>query len=158
VMGWYARGGGSSVVSQSGDPDRNWYGARPEVLREIRGPAAQALIPQIAAAVRDYPHAREYVLWPGPNSNTFIAHVARAVPGLGVDLPPTAIGKDYLANGIVFAPAPSNTGYQFSLFGLLGVTLAVEEGLEINVLGLGVGLDPLDLGIRLPGIGRLAAL
>lgn len=158
VMGWYARHGGSAVVTRSGDPDRNWYGARPEVLREIRGPAAQALIPQIAEAVRSYPHARAYTLWPGPNSNTFVAHVARAVPGLGVDLPPTAIGKDYLANGAVFGPAPSNTGYQLSLFGLLGITLAVEEGLELNLLGLGLGVDPLDLGIRLPGVGRLAAL
>jgi len=158
VMGWYARRGGSAVVTQHGDPDRNWFGARPEVLREIRGPAAQALIPQIAEAVRSYPHARAYTLWPGPNSNTFVAHVARTVPGLGVDLPPTAIGKDYLANGAVFGPAPSNTGYQLSLFGLLGVTLAVEEGLELNLLGLGLGVDPLDLGIRLPGVGRLAAL
>lgn len=158
VLGWYARHGGSSVVSQTGDPDRNWYGARPQLLRDIRGPAAQALIEPITQAVLAYPHAREYVLWPGPNSNTFVAHVAREVPGLRVDLPPTAIGKDYLANGGVFARAPSNTGFQFSLYGLLGVTLAIEEGLEFNLLGLNVGLDPLDIGIRLPGLGRLAVL
>jgi hypothetical protein len=73
-------------------------------------------------------------------------------------MPPTAIGKDYLANGSLFGPAPSNTGYQFSLFGLLGVTLAVEEGVEVNLLSLGLGIDPLDLAVRLPGVGRVSAL
>jgi hypothetical protein len=158
VLGWRARHGGTAVSSHRGLPDRNWYGARPEVLREVRGPEAQALIPLIETAVSGYPHAQTYVLWPGPNSNTFVAHVARSVPGLGVDMPPTAIGKDYLADGSLFGPAPSNTGYQFSLFGLLGVTLAVEEGVEVNLLSLGLGIDPLDLAVRLPGVGRVSAL
>lgn len=158
VLGWRARHGGSAVSSHNGIPDRHWYGSRPQVLRDVRGGAAEALIPRIEAAVAAYPHANRYVLWPGPNSNSFVAHVARKVPGLGVDLPPTAIGKDFMADGNLFGPAPSNTGYQLSLFGLLGITLAVEEGLEVNLLSLGLGVDPLDLAIRLPGLGRLAAL
>ena len=43
-----------------------------------------------------YPYADSYRVWPGPNSNTFTAFVLREVPELRVDLPPTAIGKDYL--------------------------------------------------------------
>ena len=39
--------------------------------------------------------------------------------------------------------------------GLLGLTLAVDEGLELNLLGLVFGIDPLDLAIKLPGIGRI---
>jgi hypothetical protein len=158
VIGWRARNGGSAVVSGPGVPDRNWYGAKPEIYQDIRGADAQALIPQIQSAVASYPHAHNYVLWPGPNSNSFVAHVARAVPGLAVDLPPTAIGKDYIGHGDLFGPAPSNTGMQISVFGVFGLTLAIEEGIELNVLSLGVGLDPLDLGIRLPGVGRLSLL
>ena len=158
VMGWRARHGGSALVAERGVPDRNWYGAEPQIYRDIRGADAQALIPQIEAAVKSYPHSHRYVLWPGPNSNSFVAHVAREVPGLGVDLPPTAIGKDYIGHGDFLGPAPSNTGFQISLFGLVGLTLALEEGIEFNFLTLGVGLDPLDLGIRLPGVGRASFL
>jgi hypothetical protein len=32
----------------------------------------------------------------------------------------------------------------------------VEEGIELNLLGLVLGVDPLGLGVKLPGIGRLA--
>lgn len=158
VLGWRARRGGSAVVSRVDSPDRYWYGARPQVLRDIRGPEAAALIPAIEAAVASYPHARRYVLWPGPNSNTFVAHVAREVPGLRLDLPPTAIGKDYLPGGGLFGVAPSNTGFQLSLFGLLAVTAGLEEGLELNVLSLGVGIDPLELALRLPGLGKVGVL
>ena len=77
------------------------------------------------------------------------------MPELGLDLPPTAIGKDYLGLGTFVARSPSGTGFQVSLFGLLGVTIGIEEGIEINLLGLAVGVDPLDLALRLPGLGRL---
>jgi hypothetical protein len=114
------------------------------------------LIARIDRAARDYPHAGEYSMWPGPNSNTFTAWVARAVPELAVDLPPTAIGKDYNGGRIV-SPAPSGSGVQFSLFGLLGVTASRVEGFEINVLGLTFGLDPFSPALKLPLIGRLGA-
>ena len=38
-----------------------------------------------------------------------------------------------------FAPTPSGTGWQFSAYGLLGASLAWEEGVELNLLGLSVG-------------------
>ncbi|MCH7551721.1 MAG: DUF3750 domain-containing protein, partial [Proteobacteria bacterium] len=46
--------------------------------------------------------------------------------------------------------------YQVSLFGLVGVLAAVEEGLEINLLGLSFGIDPLDLALKLPMAGRIS--
>ena len=155
VIGWRARHGGPALVSHARLPDRRWYGAEPEVLREVRGDEAEALIPAIERAVLSYPYDHRYVMWPGPNSNTFVAHVGREVPGLRLDLPPTAIGKDFLSGGRVFGPAPSNTGWQLSLLGVLGLTVAVEEGLEVNIFSLGLGVDPLDLAIRLPGVGRV---
>ncbi len=155
VLGWRARYGGSAVDSGPGTPDRHWYGNPPTLVGELYGPAAEQAIGQIEAAVATYPYPHDYTLWPGPNSNTFVAHVARQVPALQVDLPATAIGKDYLPGGSLVAQAPSGTGYQVSLAGLLGATLALEEGLELNVLGLGFGIDLNAPALRLPGLGRL---
>ena len=44
-----------------------------------------------------------------------------------------------------------------SAWGVLGITAAVE-GLEINLLGTAIGLDPLDLAIKLPSLGKLSLL
>jgi len=51
--------------------------------------------------------------------------------------------------------APSNTGYQLSIGGLLGITLARDEGLELNLLGLVAGIDFRHPALKLPGIGRV---
>ena len=155
VVGWRLRGGDTSVVIEHDIPDRLWYDAMPELLVDLRGPGVDDVIAKIDAAARAYPYGGTYTVWPGPNSNTFTAWIARRVPELKLDLPPTAIGKDWLGGDGPFAKAPSGTGYQFSLFGLAGVLVGAEEGLEVNVAGLNFGLDPMDLAVRLPGIGRI---
>jgi len=155
VIGWRAYSGQSVVSISNRPPDGRWFGATPQLLAEIRGPGVDAVIARIDGAAKNYPYPDQYRVWPGPNSNTFTAYVARAVPELKLDLPPTAIGKDYLTGNALLARAPSGTGYQFSLFGLFGVLAGVEEGLEINVLGLTFGVDPGDLALKLPAIGRI---
>ncbi len=155
VVGWNEWRQQRVVVSSEDEPDRSWYGNPPELLADIRGERAAQLNPQIEAATLTYPYQYSYTLWPGPNSNTFIAHVAREVPGLKLELPTTAIGKDYLVNGALVDSAPSGTGWQFSVFGVAGITLAREEGLELNLMSANFGIDPLDLAIKLPGIGRV---
>src|SRR5262249_60914374 len=119
------------------------------------GEGVDALIEKIRAAVASYPYPQTYRAWPGPNSNTFTAHVAREVPELHLALPSNAIGKDYLPGGAVFAPAPSATGYQFSLFGVLGLMVARQEGVELNLLGFDLGFDFQTPGLKLAGIGRV---
>lgn len=151
VVGW----GGSPVRISQRVPDGYWAGNAPELLLDMRGAEAAAAIPLIIAAAERYPGRDGYVMWPGPNSNSFVAWVAREVPELGLHLPPTAIGKDWIGHDRVFASAPSGTGWQFSLFGLAGLTAAATEGLELNLLGLTIGLDLLRPAIKLPGIGRL---
>jgi hypothetical protein len=94
-------------------------------------------------------------VWPGPNSNTFIAHLGRKIPELELTLPSTAIGKDYLPVGQILAQTPSGTGVQLSLSGILGVTVARDEGLELNLLGLVTGFDLRHPAIKVPGIGRV---
>jgi hypothetical protein len=154
VVGW---GGGNVVRRDRGGPDDRWYGKSPALLVEHRGAAATALLPQIEAAVRTYPYADRYRAYPGPNSNTFIAHIARSVPDLALDLPPTAIGKDYRPLNTPIGAAPSGRGMQVNMLGLLGVILSPEEGIELNLLGLGLGVDLLEPALRLPGIGRIGA-
>ena len=58
------------------------------------------------------------------------------MPALRLDLPLTAIGKDYLGLTIFIDHAPSGTGWQVSLLGLAGVTVARDEGFELNLLGV----------------------
>lgn len=155
VIGWrLPRTGSAMVQDASRPPDGLWFSNPPRLLAEVRGPLAATVIDHIEAAAADYPHSREYRMWPGPNSNTFTAFVARQAPQLRLALPPTAIGKDYLPNGAVFAPAPSGTGYQLSLFGLAGALLAAEEGLEIHVLGLVAGVRLRPFAVKLPGLGE----
>jgi len=158
VIGWRAYRGGSAIAIHDAPPDRRWFGAEPQVVADIRGDGVDQVIKRIDAVAKTYPYAEQYQIWPGPNSNTFTAFVAREVPALKVDLPPTAIGKDFLPNGDVVARSPSGTGYQVSLFGLLGVLVSPEEGLEINILGLTFGVDPMDLAIKIPMAGRIALL
>ena len=155
VIGWRAYRGQSTVAVSNRDADGRWFGSDPMIISDVRGDGAKEVIERMDQAVRSYPHAEEYRVWPGPNSNTFIAHVAREIPELRVDLPPTAIGKDYIPRGGLFASTPSGTGYQFSLFGIFGLLVAAEEGVEVNILGLTFGIDPLDLALKLPGFGRV---
>jgi Protein of unknown function (DUF3750) len=155
VVGWGVRHGRPAVRKDMRAIDGYWAGNPPRIVVDRRGPEVGALIERIEAAIATYPYPDQYRSWPGPNSNTFIAHIARSVPELGLELPPTAIGKDFLANGNLFAPTPSGTGYQMSLLGLLGLSLGRDEGLEVNLLGLTLGIDPLDVAIKLPGVGRI---
>ena len=152
VIGWRLRYQDTAVVVRTRAPDGRWFGSEPELYAEKRGAGVDELIKRIDQAARSYPYAGEYSVWPGPNSNTFTSWVARAVPELDVDLPSTAIGKDYL-RGEVIASAPSGRGYQFSLRGLLGVSASSVEGVELNLLGLNFGVGP--NGLKLPLVGTL---
>ncbi|MDV6340792.1 DUF3750 domain-containing protein [Nitrosomonas sp. Is35] len=153
VIGWLQRRKLPVVVIHENVPDRRWYGNMPELLLEKRGDGVDALIGKIDQAARSYPYAKDYTIWPGPNSNTFTAWISRAVPELQLDLPPTAIGKDYLGYRLV-SQAPSGSGFQVSIFGLLGVLVSAVEGVELNLLGLSFGVDLDPLALKLPLVGR----
>jgi hypothetical protein len=153
VVGWRLRWSDSAVVIRNRAPD-HWFGAEGELYSEKRGAGVEDLIKRIDKLARDYPYANTYTLWPGPNSNTFTAYIARAVPELEADLPATAIGKDYLGSDLV-STAPSGGGFQFSLRGLLGIAASRVDGIELNLLGLNFGIS--STGIKLPLVGRLGA-
>lgn len=157
IFGWRLERQGTALRQGQDVPDHDWYGHPPTLLVDIRGEEAAEIIPQIAQAIQDYPYQKQYTAWPGPNSNTFTAWVGREVPALRLDLPATAIGKDYRPWHQIIGLSPSGTGVQMSLFGLLGFSLGWEEGLEFNLLGLSYELDVFDLAVELPGLGRIGA-
>jgi len=156
VIGYALRWGGDIVRLRSGRPDSYWYGNRPHLLRTLTGGAeVDALIERLYHAAEQYPYADEYNVWPGPNSNTFVAWLARRVPELQLDLPPTAIGKDYLRPWRFVSSAPSGLGVLLSLNGVAGLMLSAEEGVELNLAGLTLGIDLYPPAVKLPGIGRV---
>jgi hypothetical protein len=157
VNGWRLRRSGNAVVASSRPPDGRWFGNAPTLIAQLRGEPAERVLERLGEAVARYPYADQYRVWPGPNSNTFTAHVLRELPELSADLPPTAIGKDFLGPRIA-AVAPSGTGYQLSLLGAAGILAAVQEGIELNLLGLTFGIDAITPALKLPMIGRVGAL
>lgn len=152
VIGW---GSGRVIRRNANVADGLWYGTRPHLLVDQRGPQVEKLIGQIQAAIKTYPFPYTYHAYPGPNSNTFMAHIGREVPGLGLDMPANAIGKDYRPITHPVGLSSTGRGVQASLWGLLGVNLGLREGIEINVLALDFGIDFHRPALRLPFFGRL---
>ena len=148
---------GEPIRMNGFEPDGRWFGRAPEAVFAADGPAAAALIPRMQAAIAGYAwrNRGDYRPWPGPNSNTFVAAVMDAVPGIRASLPPTAIGKDYPYDGRWLRPTPSGTGLRLTLGGYAGLTVAWVEGVEINVLGAVAGFDLRRPAVKLPGLGRL---
>lgn len=151
VAGW-----GNPVKINNWPADGRWYGSAPITVAELVGAQAEALIPKVEAAVKDYHYhnAGDYRVWPGPNSNTFVASVLRAVPELGAELPPNAIGRDFRGWPYI-GLSDSRTGIEINLWGVLGFKLGLDEGIEINVLGLVAGLDLRHPALKLPAFGRI---
>lgn len=155
VMGFRIKRTGSAIVVDKDIPDRKWFGAEPILVAELVGDKAQKAIPKIQKAVENYPYPAFYRVWPGPNSNTFISHILRQVPEVGVELPPHAIGKDWIGTADLVGVTESGTGLQVSLAGALGLTLGLADGIEVNLLGLSFGLDFWRPALKLPFIGRV---
>jgi hypothetical protein len=157
VIGWGVDHGVPAVRVNRAGPDHYWFGSRPRLLADLRGDGVETLIVRVEAAIAAYPYPASYRTWPGPNSNTFVAYVARVVPELRLDLPPTAIGKDFLPGGAMVATSPAGRGVQLSLLGLAGVLVGWDEGIELNILGLTFGADLNEPALKVPAIGRVGA-
>jgi hypothetical protein len=157
----YARfdkvGWGSPVRTDGWPADARWFGNDPQLVLALDGEEAERLIPKITKAIAAYPYRNwgDYRVWPGPNSNTFVAWVVSQVPELQVALPPTALGKDFHAFSEIVSATPSQTGVQVQLAGLFGLTLGWVEGIEVNLFGFVAGLDIRRPALKLPGWGRI---
>jgi hypothetical protein len=96
VIGWRQRHGRPVLSISEGRPDKPWYGSPAILLQQKLGDEAEPLIEQIRSAVDSYPFPNDYKMWPGPNSNSFVAWIALEVPELGLDLPAKAIGQSWM--------------------------------------------------------------
>ena len=151
VVGW-----GEPVRTNNWPADGRWFGNWPVAIADVSGADSEKLIPRIETAVANYRFARagDYRIWPGPNSNSFVAAILRSVPELGISLPPNAVGRDF-RDGIYAGPTDSRTGFEFNLNGLAAVKVGWVEGIELNLLGLVAGVDLRHPGLKLPGFGRV---
>ena len=95
VIGWRLNRGLPVVRIERDLPDRYWYGEKPRLLKDLRGAGVDRLITEVDKAAHAYPWPTTYTAFPGPNSNTFTAWIARQVPGLELHLPFSAIGSGY---------------------------------------------------------------
>jgi len=150
VVGW-----GTPLRVNAYAPDARWFGDAPREIYAADGELAERLIPKIRAAVDAYPyrHPGDYRIWPGPNSNTFVAAILAAVPEIDAVLPPTAIGKDYPLDGRIFTWLPDGWGFRLSWRGYGGLTLGWREGIEVSILGAVIGVDFRRPALKLPGFG-----
>ncbi|MFT5115368.1 MAG: hypothetical protein ACI8P9_004716 [Parasphingorhabdus sp.] len=157
VIGWKLRWSSSALSSKHwGAYNKpNWFGNEATLLVDHRGEGVGTMIDKIDAAIMTYPYKDEYRLWPGPNSNTFIAYLGLAVPELYLDLPSTAVGKDYRPVRNLLGRSASGTGFQMSLLGLISLSIGYEEGIEVSLLGINFEWDVFDWAIELPGLGRI---
>ncbi|MEP1206676.1 MAG: DUF3750 domain-containing protein [Rhizobiaceae bacterium] len=149
VVGW-----GRPVRHNGYDADGRWYSNVPVIETSIEGEQAARLIPQIKQAIAHYrwQNYGDYTIWPGPNSNTFVASIIRAVDGFDASTPSTAVGRDYPDNGNWVEFDPSGT-LRLSAGGYAGLVVGLEDGLELNFLGLVAGINPAKLEIKVPGFG-----
>jgi hypothetical protein len=155
-VGW-----GRPVRIDAYPADALWYSNEPRIVGSVTGAEAVRLIPEIEAAIENYPHdgltaENGYRIFPGPNSNSFVAHVLREVPELGIVLPPNAIGRDYLSGGRFIAIADDWKNVTVTAWGLLGFSAGVRSGLEVHFVGLVAGIDFRRFGIKIPAFGLVS--
>jgi hypothetical protein len=96
VVGWRLHHNRPVLKIRDDIPDRHWYGEKPRIIKEYRGEGVDTLIDAVDRAARTYPWKTTYKAFPGPNSNTFTAWIAKQVPELQLNLPFAAIGSGYV--------------------------------------------------------------
>ncbi len=152
VVGW-----GRPVRLNAYPADGKWYSNLPEIQFEASGQQAEILIPKILKAIAAYRWQKrgDYTIWPGPNSNTFVANIIRNVPGFNAKLPATAIGKDFPMAGKFVDLDRGRNSLRLSLYGYAGILVGLKSGFELNLLGLVAGIDWQRPALLLPGFGRI---
>lgn len=154
-VGW-----GTPVRRNGYAADALWYSNTPRIVHAVHGEKAAALVPRFQAAIEDYPyaHSGDYRIWPGPNSNSFIAHLLRAVPEFGGRMPPNAVGRDFAPRPAAFRRSADGRDIHATLGGFVGFAAGWNSGFEIHLGGLVAGIDISRPALKIPAYGRLELL
>lgn len=153
---WEVVGWGTPLRRNAYAADAHWYSNAPDILATIEGEAATAAIPKLQAAIDAYPYSQrgDYTIWPGPNSNTFVGYLLRAVHELDATLPPHAVGKDWLGPGLQ-TERDAGGDWHLSWNGWVGGSFGSRTGVELHLLGQSLGVEWERPAVKLPGVGRL---
>lgn len=151
-VGW-----GLPVRKNAYAPDGRWYSNAPEIIAKVTGPAATGLVSKAEAAIGSYPFSDrgDYAIWPGPNSNSFVAYVLRAIPEMGARMPPNAVGRDFAPGLAAVDIADDWSDVHATLGGLFGFAAGLRSGFEVHVLGLVAGIDVARPALKIPAYGRI---
>lgn len=152
VVGW-----GTPLRKNAYDPDGYWYSNKPVISYKIVSEQAIKVLPLLERAIASYRwrDRGDYKLWPGPNSNTFVANILGQFPELAASAPSTAVGRDYPADGKWIGQRKD--GALFATFGgYFGLEIGGDVGFEINFLGLVAGLNLTSGELIIPAFGALS--
>src|SRR6201987_1975720 len=69
VLGFGVANGAPAIRVARMGPDNHWFGARPQIVLDRRGPGVDAMIDKIRIAVAGYPYPHDYRAWPGLKSH-----------------------------------------------------------------------------------------
>lgn len=151
-VGW-----GAPLRRNAYPADGRWYSNMPEIVHAVRGTDAARLIPKIEAAIASYPFAARgnYRLWPGPNSNSFVAHILREVPEFGGVMPPNATGRDFAPGFAAIDWSADGRDLHVTFGGVFGISVGAASGLELHFVGLVAGFDFTRPAIKIPAYGTV---
>ncbi len=119
--------------------DRWLVGAPVRLLGHLSSERARRAIEQLEARSSELAGASAdgYRAWPGPNSNTFVAELARGSSELAFVFDPNALGKDY-GGWFDAGLTASKTGARIDT-SPIGLALALREGLELHLFQFTLG-------------------
>lgn len=138
------------IGSAAARADRRWRDRDVRVLGTVAGDEARTVAERIRTLSDELSdrYKADYRAWPGPNSNSLLADIARATPGLAFTLHHNAVGKDYrgwFGAGLT----SSKTGIHIDTLPL-GFALGLHEGIEVHLLQLTFGISFWPPRIELP--------
>lgn len=154
------RGRGRGVVVRDLTAEQarrdTWYGDRPvHILETFEGEPARRIAEAIVPLAQEQ-HERYsdgYLMWPGPNSNTFMSELAGQIPELAFVLDANAVGKDW-PGWLDVGRTTSKTGVRLDT-PVAGAAVALREGVELHALGLTFGVRLFPPSLALPFLPRI---
>lgn len=136
-----------SILSSNGYSNERWT-RNVHVVAHYRGQKARAFAEQLHEIAPEYPFEDSYQAWPGPNSNTFVEWCCAEIDGLHAELYPNAVGKDH-TKWIDVGLSNTGTGVELHTY-LLALQLGLNEGVEVSLLGLTLGVALWPPRLKLP--------